>query len=318
MKKIKWGIIGPGKIAKRFAHDMAYSEHGELHAVASRSLEKAKDFATEHNAPKAYGSYEDLYNDSETDIIYVATPHNFHFQHVSDILNAGKNVLCEKPLTVSPDESHRLIELAGQTGNYLAEGMWTFFLPAINQAFNWAKEGRIGTIRHIKADFGFIAPYNEKNRLYNPELAGGSLLDIGCYTIAITWLFLKKDPVNMTVLARKAPTGVDSDLTMLFEFDGAEASLSSSFITEFPNYATIVGEKGFISIPLFWRAKECYLYENGVVTASFKDNSNSHGFNFEIDSVSRDIMEGKKESDVMPHAISQKLQELMHKVKSAF
>ena len=134
MKKIKWGIVSTGNIANSFAKDFKFVNNAKVHAVASRSLAKADEFAKKYNITKAYGSYEELYEDQEIDAIYVATPHNFHFQNTSDALRAGKAVLCEKPITISSEECGRLIDIANSTGNYLMEAMWTYFLPPILKA----------------------------------------------------------------------------------------------------------------------------------------------------------------------------------------
>lgn len=312
MNKIKWGIVGPGIIAHEFAHDFAFSRYGKLHAVASRSQARADEFAQKYHIPKAYGAYQDLYNDPEVDAIYVATPHNFHFEISRDALRAGKAVLCEKPLTVTPDECEQLMEVAAQTGNYLIEGMWTYFLPAIKKAQQWVAERRIGKILHIKADFGYPISYKPEGRMYNPDLAGGTMHDLGVYTIAAAWLFYQQDPLHMTVVARNAPTGVENDMTMLFEYKDAAASLCTSFRCKLHNYLYIIGEHGYIEVPDFWRARESFLYEMETPIEHFIDNRKGFGFEYEIDAVSRDIATDLLESKVVPLATSLKVQQHMY------
>lgn len=319
MRKIKWGILGPGVIARQFAHDFQFSKYGELISVASRSKERSEKFAKEYDIPKHYGNYEDLYTDPDIDIIYVATPHNFHFEQSKAALTAGKSVLCEKPLTISPAECEDLIAIANSSDKYLMEGMWTYFLPALIKAQEWISKGHIGTIRHVKSNFGYAKPFEPNGRMYNPDLAGGALLDMGCYTIAMAWLFCKTDPKNIHVVAHKAPTGVDDDVSVVFEYDNdVIANLNTSFRCKMPNWTYIIGDQGYIGIPDFWRASECYLYKGEKLVKHYIDNRQGYGFNFESDAASLDLMEGKKQSDIMTHAYSLKLQEHMYEVMKRF
>lgn len=318
MKKIKWGIIGPGKIAHTFAQDFQFAKYAELKAVASRSQERAEIFADKYNLPKAYGSYAELYADEDIDIVYVATPHTFHHENSVDALNKGKAVLCEKPITVNLAECDSLIALAKKKEQYLMEGMWTYFLPVINKASAWINDGRIGKVLSIKADFGNAVPFDAESRAYSPALGGGALLDMGIYPLAITWLVYKCDPKNITVISRKASTGVDNDVNMLFEYEDALASLQTSFRSKLNNHAYIIGEKGYIDIPEFWHARECILYDSENIIDHFKDDRKGSGFEFEIDSVSSDLLNGLKQSNVMPLAYSRKLQEHMQMVIEKF
>ena len=144
MEKVRWGIVGPGIIANEFAHDFQFVTNAELKAVASRSLTRATEFAKKYAIPKSYGSYQELYEDDDIDAIYVATPHTFHLKNSSDALFHDKAVLCEKPITTDPGHLRDLLASAEKTGGYLMEGMWTYFLPAIKQAKDWADQGRIG------------------------------------------------------------------------------------------------------------------------------------------------------------------------------
>ena len=318
MKKIKWGIVGPGIIAHEFAHDFQFAKYGEITAVASSVKERADSFARQYNIPKAYGSYRELYEDADVDIVYVATTHNFHHKNSTEAINNGKAVLCEKPITVNLAECDSLIALAKEKDQYLMEGMWTYFLPAINKVSEWVNEGRIGKVLSIKADFGNAVPFDAESRMYNPELAGGTILDMGIYPLAITWLIYKSDPKSISVVSRKASTGVDNDVNMLFEYEDALASLHSSFRSKLNNHAYIIGEKGYIDIPDFWHAHECLLYEDKKIVDSFNDNRKGFGFEFEIDAVSQDLLNGLKQSEIMPLAYSRKLQEHMKMVIERF
>ncbi len=176
-------------------------------------------FAERHQIPRAHAGYDALIADPQVDAVYVATPHTLHLAHSAAALRAGKAVLCEKPLTTSLTECEALVDIARRSGSYLMEGMWTYFLPAIQVARRWVAEGRIGRIRHIKADFGYpLLPFDATRREYDATLAGGCLLEMGIYPIALAWLFLEQDPTSVQVVARHAPNGVEDDVAMLFEY----------------------------------------------------------------------------------------------------
>lgn len=318
MDRCRWGIVGPGNIARKFAEDFRYSVYGELVAVASRSGSRAREFASEFGIARSYESYEAIFADPEVDAIYIATPHNFHFPQSAAALKAGKAVLCEKPLTESLGSSIELLQIAQETGNYLMEGMWTWFLPAIQKALSWYREGRIGAIRHIKADFGFPSNYDPESRLFSPDLAGGSLLDLGIYPLAITHLFIEEEPDSIVVQARKAPTGVDEDVQIIQHYKQAAASLHCSFIQKLPNRAEISGENGRIVLPDFWSANECFFYRDETLVEHYSDNRKSVGFQYEIDAVSRDVLNGKTQSDQVDHKASLRLAKAMDEVVRRF
>lgn len=319
MNKIRWGIIGTGNIAHSFAKDFAFVEHGVLSAVASRSADNAKIFADEFNIPYAFGSYLELCKSQDIDAVYVATPHNFHFQNSSDALKNGKAVLCEKPISIHPAQCRLLMDVAKSTDMYLMEAMWTYFLPPIVKAQQWIEEARIGNIQYIKADFGFKANINTEPILFDPEFTGGALLDIGIYPIALAWLFYKKNPEKVSVFHKKTETGVDAEETMIFEYwDGQIANLSASILYDMPNDAIIMGDQGYITIPDFFMAKEGFLYMHDEITDHFIDQSKSVGYNYEIDAVNQDLFDGKKQSDIVPLETSLRIQELMALVNEKF
>ncbi len=318
MRKVKWGIIGTGRIAGEFASDFQFVDNAELVAVASRSQSSADEFATRFGLVKAYDSYEKLYADPEIDAIYVATPHNFHFENSKAALTAGKAVLCEKPITVNPQDFEELRAFAQEKDCYLMEGMWSYFHPAIQKAQQWVNEGRIGKLVQVKADFGYAVPFDAESRMYSPKLAGGALLDMGIYPIAMAWLFMRKDPKELHVICHKASTGVDDDVNILFDYGDETANLATSFRSKLNNNLFVIGTEATIRIPFFWKASECFLYQGDEQIDYFNDGRKSIGFNHELQAVSQDILDGKKQSDIMPHSNSAKLQELMAKVSGKF
>ncbi len=318
METIRWGIVGAGNIAGRFAADFAHVPNGSVVAVASRSMDRATAFARRLEIPRAYDSYEALCEDPGIDAVYVATPHSRHAADATMALRGGKAVLCEKPITTTPDEARALFAVAEATGGYLMEAMWTYFLPAIKQAQAWVEEGRVGRIRHVRADFGYPVPYDPRSRAYNPDLAGGALLDMGIYPVAFAWLFLQQDPTHLHVVSRNAPNGVDDDVTALFDYGDAAAALATSFRCTLPNYGYVIGEDGYIALPDFWQARECTLYRRHERIDHFVDTRQSEGFNFEAIAVGNDLLAGRKQSTVVPWNVSLRFQQHMARIRAHF
>jgi len=316
-KKIRWGILSTARIANQFAEDMAYVDNGELRAVASRSADTATAFAARHGIPTAYGSYEELYADPDIDAIYVATPHSLHLENSIDALRAGKAVLCEKPLTISVEEVDTLMDVIAATGGYLMEAMWTWFLPAIQRAQAWVEAGEIGKLCRIRSDFGFpFRPYSPEYREYDPELGGGAVPEIGIYPIAMAYLFTRRDPVSIDVVARRAPSGVEDDVIATFDYGDVAAELSASFRCKLPNITYVIGDKGHIVIPDFWGARECHRYRVEEKVDSFVDERKSHGYDFETIAVNNDLLQGRSESAVMPLTVSRALQQHIAAIKA--
>ena len=317
MKKVRWGILGTGRIARQFAQDMEHVDNGELVAVAARKDEDAAAFAQQWQVPRSFAGYESLLADPDIDVVYVATPHSLHFAHSTAALDAGKAVLCEKPLTTSAAQCRALLDRARRGGGYLVEGMWTWFLPAIRVARQWAAEGRIGPVRHVKADFGYpLLPFDATRREYDATLAGGCLLEMGIYPIALAWHFLEKDPESLRVVACHAPNGVEDDVVMLFDYGEHTATLATSFRAKLQNWAYLIGEAGYIAIPDFWRARECMLYRLDQCIDHFDDGRDSLGFNFEATAVSADVLAGRNESVLVPWSASLKFQEHIERVRA--
>lgn len=312
--KLRWGILGPGIIAHEFVQDFKHVTNAEVVAVASRSEERAISFANQYNIPTTHVGYDDLYADPNVDAIYVATPHNFHFEQTKNALEAGKAVLCEKPITISSDECKGLIEIQKKTDRYLIEGMWSFFLPTIRKAKEWVESGRIGNVLHLRSSFGYPVPFDPKSRSYNPELAGGSLYDMGIYNVAMDTLFIGLTPKKMENTIHYASTGVDHDTLTIREYDNCTSILHAAFRCKLNNHLYVIGEKGYIDIPEFWRAGECFLYEGDKIVDQFEDQRKGNGFEFEIEEVSQEILNGSKSSSTVSLATSLEWQETMESI----
>ena len=318
MDKVRWGIVGAGSIARTFASDMSACKAGTLQSVAARDGASAAGFAKRYGIPNAHEGYEALYADPDVDAVYVATPHTLHLQNSGDALCAGKAVLCEKPITVNAAECRQLMQLADEHSAYLMEAMWTWFLPAIRKAKEWVDAGRIGRIVRIHSDFGYPKAYDAVSRVYDAELAGGCLLEMGVYPVALTALFSKADPIGVSVVARHAPNGVEDDVVATFEFDDFVATLATSFRAKLRNWAYVVGEKGYVAIPDFWRAEECQLWVLDEMVDRFRERRKTGGFDYQIDAVNDDLLKGRTQSEIVPLAASLRFQQQMDRIRSCF
>ena len=292
----RWGILGPGKIAHKFASDLMTVPNAKLVAVASRDLSRAKEFANQYGANIAFGSYEELVKCEEVDIIYIASPHIGHFEHTKLCLNAGKAVLCEKPFAMNTAEVLEMIELARTKKVFLMEALWTRFMPTTLKVLDLLQS--IGEISLIKADFGFKADYDITKRLFNKELGGGALLDIGIYPLFLSYLILG-NPFEVKANAQFAETGTDQTVGMSFKYEnGAMAVLDCTFMATTNCEAQIFGEKGTILIHSRWHEsqKVSVNYYDGN-TESFDFGRETHGYDFEIEEVGECLENKVLESD---------------------
>jgi predicted dehydrogenase len=310
-KKIRWAILGAGHIAKSFVKDFALLQNAVLVAVAARDKEKAKVFAAAHNISLAY-TYDELYSSKEVDAVYIATTHNFHFEQALQCMQQGKAVLCEKPITINDAEFKQLAALSKVNNVFLMEAMWTYFLPAIIKAQQWVNEGKIGVLKVIQADFAFPMEKNMEGRMYSPGLAGGALLDLGVYNVALATLFTKRKPDSITATGVLTHTGVDATTAILLNYGDVTATLCTSMVTRMTNKLRLFGEKGYIEIPEFWRAKTATLFDKEFeATETFDDKRTSHGFIYQMQHATDKILSKQIESDIMPHRRSNDIQEIM-------
>lgn len=318
MTDIRWGIVGAGRIAHTFVQDMPATGNGVVEAVAARSGVAARAFADKYEIRTAHEGYEPLYADPDVDAIYIATPHSLHRQNAGDALRAGKAVLCEKPITINASECQQLINIAEETGGYLMEAMWTWFLPAIREAKKWVDAGRIGRIVQIQSDFGYPQIYSAEKREYDAKLAGGCLLEMGVYPVALTALFAKADPQNISVVSRHAPNGVEDDVVATFNYPDFVATIGTSFRAKLRNWAYIIGEEGYIAIPNFWRANECQLWVLDDMVDRFDDGRSTNGFDYQIRAVNDDLIAGRVQSGTIPLSASLQFQHHMDLIRSKF
>lgn len=312
---VNWGILGAGKIAGNFANDFKLVPNGKIIAVASRSESKAKQFAYQYEIEHSYSSYEGMLRNPDIQIVYVATPHNFHFKHASLCLNNGKAVLCEKPVCVNSKEFEDLSRLAKEKNLFFMEGMWTYYLPAILKTMEWIHSGKIGDVMQLQVSFGFVGNMSKEGRLANPDLAGGALLDIGIYGIAISELVFNDKIKTIQSLAHIGNTGVDEYNSIQLKYvNGGMAQISSSFLSDMKNEAVIYGTKGRIEIPKFWMAKKSKLITNDEVL-EFEDESKEMGYNYEAYAVGELLKKGRLESSIVPIWKSKKILSILDEVR---
>lgn len=281
-KIIKWGIIGAGRIARKFASDLMQVPNCELTAVSSTSLTRAQEFIGEFNAKHAFGSYEELFS-VDIDVVYVATPHTFHKEHTLLCIKNNVGVLCEKPFAMDLEEVQLMIEAAKAQNIFLMEAMWTRFLPSTLKTLELLNQNKIGKIKCIHADFGFKANYDEVGRAFNPSLGGGALLDIGIYPAFLSLLLLGY-PSEILATATFAETGVDETTSFIYKYENeATAVLNCTFVANTNCDAVIYGELGDIVIHRrFHESKKVSLNLNSGEKEVFDFPRETFGYNFEI------------------------------------
>ena len=296
----RWGILGPGRIAHRFAQALDEVEGAKLVAVASRSMERARAFADTYAASAAYDSEEALASDPQVDAVYIATPHRFHHAQARLCLEAGKPVLCEKPFTVNAAQAADLIQLAQAKGLFVMEALWSRFLPVYHQVRTWLDGGEIGAIKLVSSSFCFQPERDPFDRKFNHELAGGALLDLGVYNISLSQWAIGSDPSAVYAAAQLGDTGVDelTAATLVYPHD-VVAQFTCSLLFGAANDLTIYGTEGFVRIHAdFWQSSRATLFAHGRVSIAelpFRRN----GFEYQIEEAMRCIRGGMDESEGM-------------------
>jgi len=298
--KIKWGILGTGRIARSFATALTFVENTSLYAIGSRRFEKAKAFSAEYHVPKAYGSYQEVVQDKEVDAIYVATPHHLHCSNTLMALEHNKHVLCEKPFGVNGSEVRKMIDCAKDKNLFLMEAMWSRFLPNIIKTKQLIDAGEIGKINLMTSVFSFLSLNGPEHRHFNKALCGGSLLDIGIYPVFLS-LFLFGKPDKVSAIAQIGKTGVDNSCSFTFNYkDEFLSVMHSSYMANAEVVSEIHGEKGKIILPDRWfNPVNIKLVKNNGQETPFELNFIGNGYNYEAAEAVNCILENKCQSKLM-------------------
>ena len=310
MKKLKWGILGPGRIAEKLAVAIQQSEGAELYAVGSRSLDKAANFAKRFGASQSYSSYEELCSDDKLDVIYIATPHSFHCEHSMLAMKHGRNVLCEKPFALDAGEAQKMIQCAKDNNVFLMEAMWSRLLPGMKKVQELLAANAIGPIKKMSADFCFTSSPEDKPRLFEQALGGGALLDVGIYPLTLACSFFGF-PKSIEAEADLTDKGVDATSAYFLNFaNGAKAELYSSVVKESPGQAIIEGEEGTLTIHAkAWTLQKITL-KNGV-EKTFDTSYEGSDYLLQVEEVNQCLTQGLKESSVNSFEWTMNMMKLM-------
>ena len=300
MHEYKWGILAPGNISHKFVQGLSVVPGAVKYAVGSRDKNRAETFASQYGFKKAYGSYQELVNDPDVDIIYIATPHPQHEDAAILCMNNKKAVLCEKPVSVNAQQTERMIKCARENNVFFMEAMWTRFLPTVCKARELIANNEIGNIRLINASFGFRSEINPEGRLFSLSAGGGSLLDVGIYNLSFCSMLYGKQPDRIQSDMTIGSTGVDEETSLLLGYEGGKkAQLTSAIRLGMPQDAVILGENGRIELPDYWHGNILKLYnENGMKEFSLPFEAT--GYQFEAIEVMQCLSEGHTESKIMP------------------
>ncbi len=316
MSNFRWGILGSGGIARRFSEDLARLDGHVVAAVGSRSKESAEKFAADFPGCAPYSSYEDLV-EADVDAIYVATPHPMHHANTLLAMKAGKPVLCEKAFTVNAAQARELIEYSRTHKIALMEAMWTRFLPHIDAIKKMIADGVLGEIHTVVADHGQYIPYTRAARLWEPELGGGALLDLGIYPLTIAHIVLGA-PTKVTAVATLTDKKVDLNTSMILNYaSGAQATLSCTMAARGSVSAMIAGDKARLELDDYFYAPTSYrlITREGDVT-EFGKNYEGHGLREEAAEFARVVRSGAIESPLMTHETSLFMMEQMDEIRA--
>jgi predicted dehydrogenase len=316
-KYFRWGILGPGNIAAKFATGVAALEDHEVIAVGSRTQASADRFADRFDIVRRHVGYEALAADPNVDAIYVATPHNYHHDHTLLALRHGKHVLCEKPFAINAVQATAMVDEARRQKLFLMEAMWSRFLPIIVETRKLIAEGAIGKVQMIQSDFGFRASFNPASRLFDPALGGGALLDVGVYPISLAAMVLGQ-PDRIAAIAALGATGIDENTGILLGFPGGEVALLSTTIRATTlQEAIILGDNGSIRLHSpWWVGNTLTLHRAGNDPEVIQRPYLANGYSHEAIEVVDCVRAGKLESDVMPLDESVRIMAIMDTVRA--
>lgn len=308
---MKVGILGAGKIAGVMATTLGQMEEVTCYAVAARDMERAKTFADTYQFEKAYGSYQELVEDEEVELIYIATPHSHHYEHAKLCIEHGKAVLCEKAFTRNAKEAEELFHLAYEKGVLITEAIWTRYMPSRAMINELLASGIIGKPMMLTANLGYIIA--DKERIISPELAGGALLDIGIYTLNFALMVFGHHIEKITSTALLSDTGVDlqNSITLTYE-TGEMAVLNSTTLALSDRKGIIYGDKGYMIVENINNCEKiCVFNTNREMIRCVEVPEQINGFEYEVRAAIEAIKSGKLECEAMPHEETLRVMRLM-------
>lgn len=312
---VRWGVVGPGRIAAKVVDDAGHVPDAEFVAVASRSADRAREFAAAHGMARAYGSYREIVDDPDLDVLYIATPHPQHRAVALAALRAGKAVLVEKAFTVTPAATREIVALATATGTFAMEAMWTRFQPAVVRLRQLLADDAIGEVRAVQGDLGVTAPTDPADRYYDPAIGGGALFDLTVYLVSMAQLVLGT-PDSVDAHGMLAPSGVDVDESVLLGWaDGRTAALTGSLRCPSPGQFRIFGTGGWIDVlPRFHHPRQIVLHRRGAEPETITAEPAGVGYSHELIEVTECLLAGKGQSAVMPLADTVSVQDVMGRI----
>ena len=314
--KVKWGIIGTGNISGKFANALTMLPEAELVAVASREVSTAKRFAEKHQIPRAYPSYQELADDPDIDVVYIGTPHTFHLENSALCMRGGKAVLCEKALTINAREAREMVRIAREENVFLMEAMIPRHIPLLKKVVSWVQDGRIGEVRMVRASRCARRDFAPEARQLNPELGGGSLLDVGVYVISFASQIFAKKPVEILGLGHIGELGSDEHGVAVLKYNEGEiADLSFALRTEAVDEAYIFGTEGYIKIHELFAVPGKVSLFIGNKEIEVLEGPTDNALNYEAEEVMRCLNKGLKESPYMPLNESIEIMEIMDEIR---
>jgi predicted dehydrogenase len=311
--EIRWGIVGPGRIAEKVVEDYAVVDGARAVAVASRSQARADDFAARHGLDRAYGSYAEILAAPDVDVLYVATPHPQHHAIALAALRAGKALLVEKSFTATTPGATEVIDLARETGVFVMEAMWTRFQPVVVALRELIADGAIGEVRSVQADLGVAREYDPADRLFDLALGGGAMLDLGVYVVSFAQMLLGT-PERVVAAGSLFPSGADAEAALLLDYaDGRTATLTTSLRNALPGQARVFGTAGWIDVlPRFHHPETIVLHRVGAEPETITRPALGAGYAHELIEVTEGVREGRQESAVMPLADTLAVQRVLN------
>lgn len=310
------GILGAGNIARNMAKTLNAMEDATLYAVGAREKERAEAFAKEYGAEKAYGSYEELVSDPEVELIYIATPHSHHFAHAKLCIEHGKPVLCEKAFMANAEQAKEICKLAEERNVFLTEAIWTRYLPSRTMIDEVIRNGEIGEVTFVTANLG----YDIKNveRIWNPALAGGGLLDVGIYPLTFISMVLGNDVKEIVSTCTKTKTGVDEQCAIILKYDnGVMATAHCGILAGTEQYGIVYGTEGYLIAENINNVTGIKVYsKERKLIKECKVPKQITGFEYQVRASMKAIREGRLECEEIPHAESIVMMELMDKLRA--